>query len=38
MVEEDPEDGGDMFLRKVRLSPNYTASKPGRLHSSQLPP
>jgi hypothetical protein len=38
MVEEDLEDGGDMFLRNVRLSPNYTVSKPGRLYSSHLPP
>jgi hypothetical protein len=30
----DPEEKGDMFLRNVRLSPNYTALHPRR----QLPP
>jgi hypothetical protein len=27
----DPEDGGDMFLRNVGLSPNYTALHPRTL-------
>jgi hypothetical protein len=28
----DPEDGGDMFLLNIRLSPNYTAQQPTRLN------
>jgi hypothetical protein len=28
------EDGGDMFLRNVELSPNYTALKPTKPYSS----
>jgi hypothetical protein len=31
----DPENGGDMFLRNVGLSPNYTALKPITPYSSQ---
>jgi hypothetical protein len=30
----DPEDGGDMFPRKFRLSPTYTALQPRRPHTS----
>jgi hypothetical protein len=30
----DPEEGGDMFPRNVRLSPKYKALKPKRRYSS----
>jgi hypothetical protein len=30
----DPEDGGDMLLRNMGLSPNYMELQPGRLYSS----
>jgi hypothetical protein len=32
-----PEDGGDIFLRNVWLSPAYMSWYPGRQNSSQLP-
>jgi hypothetical protein len=31
----DPEDGGDMFLRNVYLSPNFTVLHLRRPHSSE---
>jgi hypothetical protein len=34
----DPEEGDDIFLRNVSLSLKYTALRPRRPYSSQLPP
>jgi hypothetical protein len=34
----DPGDGGDIFLRNVDLSPNYTALQLGRLYSPRSLP
>jgi hypothetical protein len=31
-----PEDGGDMFIRNVGLSPIYTASQPRRPYTSYV--
>jgi hypothetical protein len=31
-----PEDGGEIFLQKVRISPKYMALQPKRPHSSTV--